>query len=84
MLNHPEFSVRHCYLSCLILLALTACSEKPLLTLEEKARYTVELLSDRADCKVFGEKLVPPVTDQKLVDQTYQAAKAAHCLKPTV
>lgn len=72
---------------CLIFLtflALAACTEKPLLTMAEKARYTFELISDRADCKIFGEKLTPPVTDEKLIDQTYQAAKAAHCLKPTV
>ncbi len=76
--------MRHFCLIFLIPLALAACTEKPLLTMAEKARYTFELISERADCKVFGEKLTPPLTDEKLIDQTYQAAKAAHCLKPTV
>lgn len=76
--------MRPLYLICLLPLILTACSEKPLLTMEQKAQYTVELLADRADCKIYGQNLMPPVTDQHLVDQTYQAAKAAHCLKPSV
>lgn len=69
---------------CLIPLLLTACSEKSLLTLEEKARYTMELITEQPECKIFREKLLPTVTDEKLIDQTYQAAKTAHCIKPSV
>jgi hypothetical protein len=76
--------VRHLALICLTPLILTACSEKPVLSVTEKARYTVELLADRPECQIFSERLLPPVTDEKLVTQTYQAAKAAHCLKPSV
>jgi hypothetical protein len=83
-LSHQEFSVRNFYIICLIPLGLAACSQKPLLTTEQKARYTVELLAARSECKVFEQRLLPPVTDQNLIDQTYQAAKAAHCLKPSV
>jgi hypothetical protein len=79
-----EFAVRHFCMFCLITFALSACSQKPQLTTEQKAQYTVELLASRSECKIFEQRLLPPVTDQKLVDQTYQAAKAAHCLKPSV
>lgn len=76
--------MRHFFIICMIPLLLTACSEKSLLSIDEKARYTIELLANRADCKIYGEKLSPPIADEKLVDQTYLAAKAAHCLKPSV
>ena len=77
--------MRHKFiLICMIPLTLAACTEKPLLTLEEKARFTVELIADRSDCKVYKQRLAPPVTDRKLIEQTYEAAKVAHCLTPDV
>lgn len=76
--------MRNLYIICLIPLGLAACSQKPLLTTEQKARYTVELLAKRSECNIYEQRLESPVTDQQLVDQTYQAAKAAHCLKPSV
>ena len=74
---------RYC-LIFLIPLALAACTDKPLITMADKARFTEELISERADCKVFSEQLTPPLTDAKQINQIYQAAKTAHCLKPTV
>ena len=78
-MRHPITSL------CMIALALAACSESvPPLTLAEKARFTSELIADRPACAVFVEKLSPVVTDEKLIAQTYEAARAAHCLKPNV
>lgn len=69
---------------CLILLGIAACSEKPSLSLEERARYTLELIDERPACKAYAEKLAPPVADGSVIDRTYAAATGAHCLKPAV
>ena len=69
---------------CLILLGIAACSEKPSLSLEERARYTLELIDERPACKAYAEKLAPPVADGSVIDRTYAAAKGAHCPKPAV
>lgn len=71
-------------LALICLALLTACSEKPQLTVAEKAKYTIELIADRDECKSYGQMLQAPVIDEKLIEQTYQAAKAAHCIKPSV
>lgn len=74
----------HFTLICLMLLSIAACSDKTPLPLEEKARYTVELIDGRSDCKIYSEKLSSTTTKDQAVNDVYQAAKAAHCLKPSV
>ena len=69
---------------CLIPLTIAACSEKPSLSLEERARYTRELIDERPACKAYAEKLAPPVAEGSIIDRTYAAAKGAHCRKPAV
>jgi hypothetical protein len=54
------------------------------LSLEERARYTRELIDERPACKAYAEKLAPPVAEGSIIDRTYAAAKGAHCLKPAV
>lgn len=66
------------------LAALSACSEKPSLGIAEKARFTAELIDGRRECRQYSERLTVPVVDNSVIDQTYRAAKAAHCLKPDV
>jgi len=68
----------------LIAMMLVACSDKPSLPLQDKAKYTAELIAERSECKTYLQKLSPPVADEKIIDQTYRAAKSAHCLKPDV
>lgn len=69
---------------CLILLGIAACSEKPSLSLEERARHTLELIDERSACKALAEKLAPPVADGSVTDWEHPAASGAHCLKPAV
>jgi predicted small lipoprotein YifL len=69
---------------CIIAAALAGCSAKPPLTLQDKAMVTSELIDPRPDCAVYSKQLAVPGVDEKSILQTYQAARAAFCLKPHV
>lgn len=69
---------------CMTAVALAGCSAKHPLTLQEKAMVTSELIDPRPDCAVYSTQLAVPGVDEKSILQTYQAARAAFCLKPHV
>ncbi len=66
------------------LLTLAACSEELPLSVENKAKFTAELIADRSECAGYRQRLAAPTADRELIAQTYQAAKRAHCLKPDI
>ena len=68
----------------LIAVTLVACSDKPQLTVQERAKYTAELISKDSQCRIYLQKLSPPVTDGRVIDEACRSAKAAHCLSPDV
>lgn len=70
---------------CLSLLAtaLTACSGEAPLSLADKVKATSELIAQRPECAEYARK-IGSASDTRQVDQTYQAAKGAHCIKPDV
>lgn len=70
--------------ACLIALCLAACSEKPSLSPQAKAKFRAELVDERSECAHFKQKFAAPETDGKAIEQIYEAAKAAHCLRPEV
>lgn len=72
----------HC--TCILAMALAACSAETPLSLADKVKATAELIAARPDCTEYSKKLASSTIDSKQVDQTYQAAKAAHCIKPDV
>ena len=63
---------------------LAACSGAPDLTLQEKARFTAELVESRSQCQSYIDKLIVPVVDEKFIAQVYEEARIAHCVKPDV
>ncbi|WP_147435842.1 hypothetical protein [Sulfurisoma sediminicola] len=63
---------------------LNACTDKPHLTMEEKTRFVAELIAERSECNGHWVKLSVPAKDERDLSQSYEAAKAAHCLKPDV
>ena len=63
---------------------LAACSGAPDLTLQEKAKFTAELVEARPRCQSYIDKLIVPVVDEKLIAQVYEEARVAHCVKPDV
>ena len=68
---------------CLFVL-LAACSEKSSLTIEEQTRFVSELIDERVECNSYFQRLSVPAKDKQALNDLYQAAKAAHCLKPDV
>jgi hypothetical protein len=81
----PELPVRPVQtVLCLAPLALAACSQEAPLSLDERAKFTAELIAERPECAIYRQKLSGPVANRKEVDQTYEAAKTAYCLKPDV
>ncbi len=64
--------------------ALVGCSAKPHLSLQDRAMATGELIAVRPACAVFSRQLADPAADEKSILGTYQAAKAASCIKPDV
>lgn len=68
----------------LFVVTLVACSEKPQLSLGEKAKYTAELIEARPGCEMYAQPLSRAITDVKIVEEAYENAKVAHCLKPDV
>lgn len=70
---------------CIALLStiLTACSGEAHLSLADKVKATSELIAERPECAEYAHK-VSSAADTRQVDQTYQAAKSAHCIKPDV
>jgi hypothetical protein len=72
-------------LLCMCISALlVACSEKSSLTIEEKTRFVAELIAERPECNGFWLRLSTPAQDSQALQTVYEAAKAAHCLKPDV
>lgn len=83
--NDPETLVRLPLAPLLMtLLTLAACSEELPLSVENKAKFTAELIADRSECATYRQRLAAPTADRELIAQTYQAAKRAHCLKPDI
>lgn len=68
---------------CLAALALGACSPQSGLNTTDKASVTAELISERPACAVFSHKLATS-GDARSIEETYQEARAAHCIKPHV
>ena len=68
---------------CLLAL-LAACTEKSSLTIAEKTRFVSELIAERSECNAYWQKLSVPAKDNKALNDLYEEAKAAHCLKPDV
>lgn len=69
---------------CLVPVALAACSQEQPLSIGDRAKFTAELIAERPECAIYRQTLAGPVTNRKEVDQAYEAAKTAHCLKPDV
>lgn len=65
-------------------LLLTACTERSSLTIAEKTRFYAELIDERSECLSFRRNFSTPARDEKVLKEFYEAAKAAHCLKPDV
>ena len=63
---------------------LMACTEKPTLTLEEKTRFVAELIAERGECVTFRQTLAVPAASAQALNDIYEAAKKAFCLKPDV
>ena len=72
----------HKSLSLLFLLA--ACTQKPALSPDDRAKYTAELIDKRAECAVYSQRLSPPPSDDKAILKVYEDAKAAYCIKPDI
>ncbi|MBS0355522.1 MAG: hypothetical protein JSR83_16680 [Proteobacteria bacterium] len=70
---------------CISLFAtvLAACSGEAPLSLADKVKATSELIAERPECTEYARK-IGGASNSKQVDQTYQAAKGAHCIKPDV
>jgi hypothetical protein len=83
MIPVPQ-AMRVILIGALGVLPLTACSDKPRLTMEDKTRFVAELIAERSECNSHWVKLSVPAKDEKELSQLYEAAKAAHCLKPDV
>lgn len=75
---------RFLWVGVCLLVTLTACAEKSSLTIEDKTRFVAELIAERAECNDHWLKLSVPAKDNKALNDLYEAAKAAHCLKPDV
>lgn len=69
--------------TCLLVTALTACSAESPLSLADKVKATVELIAERPECAEYARK-ISGAPDNRQVDQIYQSAKTAHCIKPDV
>lgn len=91
MIAHPQSmsvptqsALRLLALCLATMVPLAACSEKPTLTLAEKTAFVAELVDARIECAEFAHKFATPAPDEQSLNALYQAAKAAHCLKPDV
>ena len=52
--------------------------------MQEKAKFTAELVEARPQCQSYIDKLIVPVVDEKFIAQVYEQARVAHCVKPDV
>jgi hypothetical protein len=89
MLEQQHIAIKLCPRLLLIpglfsLTLLTACTEQSSLAIEEKTRFVSELIAERAECNDYWLKLSVPAKDNQALNALYEAAKAAHCLKPDV
>jgi len=50
----------------------------------KKTRFVAELIAERVECDGYRQKLSVPAKNAKMLDDVYEAAKAAYCLKPDV
>jgi hypothetical protein len=80
----PRRAIRLIMMSTGMLALIASCTERPSLTVEEKTRFVSELIAERAECNTFRQKLSVPAKDAKALNDLYDAAKAAFCLKPDV
>lgn len=46
------------------LLTLAACSEELPLSVENKAKFTAELIADRSECAAYRQRLAAPTADR--------------------
>lgn len=67
-----------------VLALLAACSDHVAPSVDEKTRLTAELIDARPACLTFTQQLSGPAADAASLRGVYEAAKAAHCLKPDV
>lgn len=67
----------------LLVTALEACSAEAPLSLTDKVKATSELIAERPECAEYASK-IGGASDNRQVDQIYQLAKTAHCIKPDV
>jgi hypothetical protein len=75
---------RFCLLAIGSAVLLAACSESSDLSLEDKTRFVEELIDRRIECQDYRQNLSVTAKDDKALSALYEAAKAAHCLKPDV
>ncbi len=65
-------------------LLISACSDKPALSLEERARYQSELAETRSECMPYRDGIARATQSAQALDAAIKAAKAAHCIRPDV
>jgi hypothetical protein len=78
------FAARLLVLNMGIVIMGAGCTEPPSLTIAEKTRFVAELIAERVECDGYRQKLSVPAKNAKMLDDVYEAAKAAYCLKPDV
>ncbi len=67
-----------------LFLVLVGCSnENTTLQLNEKTKLTAELIKSSNECKKFSDALSSAANDEK-IDQVYQEAMKAHCIKSDI
>lgn len=63
---------------------LAGCSAPQHASLHDRAAVTAELISTKSACSAFSRQLASPSITEQLILGTYQAAKAAKCIRPDV
>ncbi len=71
-------------MGCCLIAMLAACAPEQTLTMQERTRLVAELIAGRSECYGHLQKLSIAAKDQRALRELYEAAKAAHCLKPDV
>ncbi len=63
---------------------LAACTDPSSLPTADRAKFTKEIIDQRPECQTFVQQLAAASSAPDAVQGIYQAAKAAHCLRPNV
>lgn len=71
--------------SLFVVLFIQGCSHSyhPLM-LSKKTRFVSELIDEAKECKVFKDELASPTINDDKVDQIFNNATNAHCIKKDV